>query len=423
MLKSDYVITSESGIGYAVIDMISTGTGQGDVYRVSHDGKVYAMKILHEADSNNVEQIRRQMQRGKVCDELVTPIDIIDDGKNVGYIMEYITENYLPGSILFNGVQDKDGKTELPFSIKIAALYNISKILSYLFGADLAVTDVKFDNCKVDPTNGDVKIFDTDTVIRSENGESVVEGTLGFMPPLTMLGKEKPDKYNDCFALGVMIFMTLLGSHPLMGRLADKIDDMDIETYLFAKRPVYVWHPTNDSNRPDEDNILTAQKLMKYPGAFIKAMESTFVDGLYRKEKRTTPAKWCEVLTEIYAESYCCEECGEEQFFSDDSTECCYCGSKLKKPLCIKGDRGVPMFLGNTVSEQDLWGGGGSKKPLLKIVATPYSGKYGLLCQNETVWLEFDDNQVVEFQKGKVFPIFLNGTYKIGTKKFTVTEE
>ncbi len=423
MLKNDEVLTSESGKQYTVADRISSGTGQGDVYRVFLGDQVFAMKIFHDDDSDYIGQIHRQMQRGKVCDELVTPIDVINDGKNLGYIMEYITEDYLPGSILYNGIQSEDGKEELPFAVKITALYNISKILSYLFSADLAITDVKFDNCMVNPNNGDVKIFDTDTVIRSENGKSFVEGTLGFMPPLTMLGKESPDKYNDCFALAVMIFMTLMGSHPLMGRMADKIQTEDPETYLFAKRPVYVWHPVNDSNRPDEDNEQTTSKLMKYPEVFIRAMEKTFVDGLYRKEKRTTPSEWCDVLDEVYSSSYCCFECGEEHFFGDGIDLCTYCGSPLKKPLFIMGDRRTPMFLGNILTESDLWQGSSSKKPLLKIVGTDYNGKYGLLCQNEGVILEFDDGEAVEFPKGKVIPLFTQGSYKIGTKSFMIREE
>lgn len=422
MLEKDYIITSESGKQYRVIERISSGTGQGDVYRVCLGDDVFAMKIFHDADSDYPEQIHRQMLRGKVCDALVTPIDVINDGKYVGYIMEYITDNYLPGSILYNGMQKDNGKEELPFSIKIAALYNISEILSYLFRADLAIIDVKFDNCKVDPENGNVKIFDTDTLIRSENGKSFVEGTLGFMPPLTMLGREKPDKYNDCFALAVMIFMTLMGSHPLMGKMAENSDEEDIEEYLFAKRPVYVWHPTNDSNRPCEENIATAEKLMKYPEAFINAMENTFVDGLYRKQKRTTPSQWCEILENVYSSSYCCKECGEEQFFTDDSEECSYCGSKLKKPLMIKGDRAVPMFLGNVLREGDLWEGADKRKAFLKIVPTSYGGKYGFICQNDEVELEFEDKEVVKFPKGRIIPMFTNGVYKIKNKNFIITE-
>ena len=423
MLLKDMILLSETNKEYKIVSLVSSGTGQGDIYKVNCDGQEYALKLFYDGESDLMrQQIQVLMKRGKACPEYVHPLDIVSVDGRLGYIMEYIPDTYLSGSVLYNGVDNNGYREELPFHIKLSVLHSLSEALSILYNANLAMMDLKFDNLKINPDNWSIKILDTDTVVSSKDGKSLIEGTVGFMPPLTMKREEIPTKYNDSYALAVIIFMSLLGSHPLMGQMGDVPQTCDIETYLFSENPIYVWHPTDKRNRPTFDTQVTENKLLKYPKAFLDAMEKTFVDGLYQKEKRTSPTEWCEILKKVYDSSYCCMECGEEQFFDNNKHYCDSCDAKLVKPLLIVGDRSVPIFMGSVVSSCDLWSSSVAQDSFITIANTRYKGKAGLLVKGDAIKLMLSDNQVVEFSKGKVVPLFTNATYEYHNKKFIIQE-
>lgn len=424
MLLKDTVLVSETNQEYRISSLISSDTGQGDIYKVLGDDREYALKLFYAGESEWMrQQIRVLMKRGKACPAYVHPLDILSVDGRLGYIMEYIPDTYLSGSVLYNGV-DRDGyREELPFHIKLSVLHSLSEALSILYHANLAMMDLKFDNLKIDPTDWTIKILDTDTIVSSDDDRSLIEGTVGFMPPLTMRREETPTKYNDSYALAVIIFMTLLGSHPLMGQMGEMPQNCDIETYLFAENPIYIWHPTDERNRPAADGFMTESKLRKYPKAFLNAMEKTFVDGLYQKEKRTTPNEWCDILEKVYESSYCCLACGEEQFLACGDTRICdSCGSELVRPLLIVGEKSLPLFFGSVISSRDLWNSSASGEPFVTVSAAGYKGKAGLLAQADPIKLMLSDDQVITFSKGKVVPLFMNATYEYHNKKFIIQE-
>lgn len=425
MLKKGTAIVSDTNQEYVVISLVSEGTGQGDIYRVISNGTDYALKLFYEGNEEVLkEQIRVLMKRGHPDSVFVHPIDIVSLEGRVGYVMEYISEEYLSGSVLCNGIERDGHREELPFHVKLSVLSNLAEAVSILYNANLAMMDLKFDNIKIHPETWAVKVLDTDTVVGSDRGQAFIEGTIGFMPPLTMRGEEQPSKYNDSFALAIIIFMTLFGSHPFMGQMAEKSYDGNLETHLFAEDPIYVWHPEDARNRPSLDNIHTERKLLKYPSSFAKALETTFVDGLYDKEKRTSPECWCALLRELYEQSYCCRVCGEEHFLNQEKTSICdACDEVLVKPLLLRADKSFPLFFESVICENNLWQFATSDEPFAKIVHTRYKGKMGLLMLRESVFLVLHDGRIVEFKKGKVVPLFLNATYRYQNKEFFIQED
>ena len=423
MQDRDFVITSDTGRQYRVCELISTGTGQGDVYRVQEGDTVYALKLFHGEDHRALRrQIEILLRRGRACPAFVHPLDIVCHEGRVGYVMEFVPDRFLSGNTLYNGVEQEGCFCELPFNVRLSVLYNIAEALAVSYEANLAMMDLKFDNLKFDPDTCEVRIIDTDTIVCSENGKGLIEGTVGFMPPLTMQRLERPDKHNDAFALGVMIFMSLIGAHPLMGSAENNARDCDIETYLLAEHPVYIWHPFDKSNRPTPEQARAACKLGRYPGYFLQAMERTFVEGLYDGEKRTSPTDWCEILQRLYRDSFCCCECGEEQFLSSSQSCCDNCGSPLIRPLLLQADHTVPLFFGATVTRADLWQGGDHKRALLRVAATPYRGKCGLLVEGDGCLLHLVSGKTVRFERGQVMPLFLNATYETENKRFIIKE-
>lgn len=412
-------ITAESGRSYRILELISDNTGQGDVYLVQREGVFYAFKLFHTGDR---ERLSRQMEallrRGQACAAYVHPTDVVRTEERLGYIMEYIPPSFLPGSVLYNGIDNNGVREKLPFHTRLAALYALSRAVAVLYNADLAMTDLKFDNLKVCPENGEIRIIDTDTVVSSSD-DGLIEGTVGFMPPLTMAKKEHPTRANDAYALGVILFMTLFGSHPLMGRAGETDHGSDGENYLLAEHPVYVFHPTDDSNRPISAE--TEAKGAKYPKEFMAAMENTFVKGLYHGRFRTDPGEWCKLLLSLYQNSFCCRECGEEYFFGGLLPDTCgVCGAPLQVPCLLVGEKAVPMFYGETISQRDLWPNGGTENDRLKVTSTRYHGKYGILSESAPLRLCLSDGTRADYPKGKVAPLFMGGCYEWKERTFTV---
>ena len=155
MLLKDTVIVSESNQEYIIMSLISSGTGQGDIYKVSCEGQEYALKLFYARESDLMrQQIQVLMKRGKACPEYVHPLDILSIEGRLGYIMEYIPDTYLSGSILYNGVERDGYREELPFHLKLSVLHSLAEALSVLYNANLAMMDLKFDNLKSIPMIG-----------------------------------------------------------------------------------------------------------------------------------------------------------------------------------------------------------------------------------------------------------------------------
>lgn len=416
--------TGENGNTYIIEKTISIATGQGDIYLVHNERKEkYAFKLFHKG---NVKKLRSQIEtlikRGQATDAYVVPIEIVEIDGRLGYIMEYIGKEYLPAAALFNGVEEDGRMVSLDWSDRVALLYEIVNALCILNNANLGIMDVKFDNIKIDLDNLKVKILDTDTIVYTED-KSIVLGTTGFMPPLTMIGKEKPNKYNDVYAIAVLIFMTLIGVHPLEGARRDKKCNENIDTYLFGTHPLYIFHPYDNSNRPiPQDNYgrnqqIAIDKMEKYPEYFRQAMEQTFVAGLYDGKKRVTMEEWKEILERLYGDGYICENCGEEYFFENTFNECKACGKGLQKPIFLQSDKNIPLFNGLTVFADELFATDNHYE-VFKVVVTKYDKRYGLenRTRNNAV-LRLSNGEERTFSRGEVFPIFLDSEIEVENKK------
>lgn len=243
------------------------------------------------------------------------------------------------------------------------------------------------------------------------------------MPPATMTGREKPKVGNDIYAVAVLIFMTLIGAHPLDGKRRNQQCNENIENYLFGTHPVYLFHPTDSSNRPipadgnGRNQQCVIDKMRRYPAYFRAAMNKTFVDGLFDDNQRTSMTKWGEILERLYNDSFICENCGEEYYMDTTDKTCKVCGEILQKPIYVQSERNIPLFNGITIYSDDLWNTS-SHYEVFKVVPTKFDGRFGMenLLQ-ETAVLKLSDGQQREFSRGEVFPIFLDSEIQIENHK------
>lgn len=414
----------KDGNDYTVDEVISVGTGQGDIYRVHNQRKEkFALKLFHTGNKKKLlAQIEKLIKRGQACEAFVMPIELVEVDGRIGYIMEYIGSEFISAAALFNGIEMDGRMVNLTWHEKIMLLAQIVDALIVLNDASLGIYDVKFDNLKIDLTNLRVKILDTDTIVYTKD-KSVVVGTVGFMPPLTHIGKEKPNEYNDVYAVAVLIYMTLLGAHPLDGKRRNCPCNENIDTYLFGTHPVYMFHPTDASNRPipkdgfGRNQQQVIDKMRRYPAYFRKAMNATFVDGLYDGTKRTTLHDWLDILEQLYNDSFVCENCGEEYFLDGTEKVCGICGKEIAKPIFMECEKRIPLFNGLTIYCDDLWAIT-SHYEVFRVVETRYDGRYGL--ENltyEQALLRLVDGKERRVDHGAQIPIFMDSEVEIENHK------
>ena len=424
------VFAENSNKTFIVDSLLHAGSGQGDIYKVHSDKDVYAMKLFH---TGNPKAIRRQIEnlqrRGVASSAFVHPLYVVTVEDCVGYVMEFINDGpkgqYVDASILFNGREHSIGngntvRVELPFNEKLEILYNIADAVRILFEADIALMDLKFENIKVNKRDFSVKILDTDTAVGRES-KPIVSGTIGFMPPLTMRGDEVPGIYNDAYSLAVMIYMTLIGGHPLRGKRYDEPCSGNIDNYIFATNPVYVFNRNDASNRPIDTEKRVIERMKKYPKYFADAMHRTFVDGLFDGTKRVEPREWQDILTKLYGDHFLCPNCGEEYFFGTNAKSCHVCGTPINPPIklvCEKGgSAGVHLFNGMEVYTGDLWDDPNGYA-IFKVVVSDYDKKYGLRCLGgQSVQIELKNGQTKTFERDDIIPIFMDSVLKVGKYK------
>ncbi|HIS36259.1 TPA: serine/threonine protein kinase [Candidatus Scatousia excrementigallinarum] len=414
------VVHGQNGNTYKIIKLISQGTGQGDIYKVINARKeVFAFKLFHSGTKDfNQRLIERLMRRGQVCEAFVTPLDIVEVDDRIGYIMEYIGLEYVSAAVLCNGIEKNGIIVNLPWGLKLALLARIVESFIILSNANLGIIDIKFDNIKLDLNNCQIKILDTDTIIHV-NDKASVRGTVSFMPPDVMTKRKAPDKDNDSFAIPTIIFMSLYGSHPLDGKRRLLPCNENIDMYLFGTHPVYVFNPTDSSNRPlpqDEfgrNQQQTIDKHKKYPDYLKKAMEAVFVDGLYDSRKRPSMSDWLDILERLYNDSFVCENCGEEHFLDTKDKICGVCKQELLKPIFIQSDKAVPLFNGMTIYSDDIWATTAHYE-VFKVVPTKYDGRMGLqLMILDRANLKLAGGDVKTFVNGEAIPIFLDSEIEI----------
>lgn len=416
LLKGE-TLRGKSGELYRVESLISNGTGQGDIYRVRSSRKeVFAVKLFHTGDrKKNLKQIARLMKRGQACRVFVTPIDVVEHDGRVGYVMEYVGKEYISAAALFNGIEENGKIVNMGWTEKLIFLGQIVESFWILNRAGLGVMDIKFDNIRINLCDQSIKILDTDTIVY-RGDETMVLGTVGFMPPDTQTRKEAPNQYNDAYSIAVLVFMTLFGMHPLDGKRREQPCNENIDAYLFGTHPVYVFHPTDASNRPIAKDAFgmnqqsAIDKYKRYPDYLKEAMKKTFVDGLHNGEKRTSIEEWNEILERLFGDSFICENCGEEFFFHNADKVCPVCRAELQKPVFLQSEQGksVALFNGMKLYSDELFPTNGSYE-VFRVVETIYDRRFGLEnLLHEPVYLELPDGTVREFASGEALPIFLD---------------
>lgn len=339
-LKENTVLSSASGCKYTVIKLLGAG-GQGEVYSVVSGAKNYALKwyFKHTATDEQKAILENLIAKGKPDESFLWPMDLIEQGNGAfGYIMELRPKEYK--SI----VDLMKRKAEPSFYNLCKAAFNLTKGYQKLHSMGYSYRDISFGNVFFNPDNGAVLICDNDNVSVNGKDDSSVYGTPRFMAPEIVMRKAKPSRNTDLFSLSVLLFYMFMLNHPLEGKLEANIKCMDIFAMnrLYGEHPVFIFDPTDKSNRPlagYQDNAIIYWDL--YPKTLKNLFTQAFTTGIDAPARRVTENKWLETFANMMSEIIICPNCGAEVFLDEAKEEsgvahtCWNCQQNVIVPVSI----------------------------------------------------------------------------------------
>ena len=224
------------------------------------------------------------------------------------------------------------GKTTFPSKeIQIQTLMNLAKAIDALHSRGLCYQDLNDGSVMFDCQNGRILLCDNDNIapcginIPFDSEGHCVQGKLKYMAPEVASKILKPDEYSDRFSLAILIFMVLLHAHPFDGvkRLAGPLT-VEVQEKIYGKESIFIFHPTNDTNRPDPKIDVNAVK--SWPtipdfiqDLFIKAFTSgmpepkkTFDKLQSERQERPSAKEWYNALRmwfEKVNDTQCVSDC------------------------------------------------------------------------------------------------------------------
>lgn len=321
-----------------ILGKIGSG-GQGGVYKVSYNGREYALKWYGKM--KNPEGFRRNLldniNDGVTSECFLWPkyATTVVDG-SFGYLMELKPQSFSA----FPDILNAKARFADLYAIVNAAI-NICCAFRELHNCGKSYQDMNDGGFFVDTATGDVLICDCDNT--APYGENLgIAGKPGYMAPEIVRGEQKPNKETDRYSLAVILFKLLLRGDPLEGKkvLRSVCLTEAAERKHYGFEPVFVYDPDNDTNRPVRG---VHNNILKFWGVFPEYIRSAFIRsftvGLSQPSERVLEKDWLALLTRLRGDIITCS-CGRQNFLTamlgaDDSFHCS-CGLSFPAPLVLK---------------------------------------------------------------------------------------
>lgn len=353
-LKKNQTLKLSDGRTITVTDKLGEG-GQGIVYRVRYDtGEERALKwffIGYLKDPLNFyRHLADNIKRGSPSEAFLWPEQLTEyiDGETFGYTMKIFPKGYESFSrYLLAKSQFKNVAAMVDAALNIVAAFKALHNKGYNY------QDLNDGNFSIDPNNGKVLICDNDNVM----GHGEYSGVLGkarYMAPEVVCGEKKPDKFTDRFSLAVILFMLLIGNHPLEGsRTNYPALTNKYEKIIYGTKPLFIFDEKDSSNEPHPLLHQNALKLWGFFPSFIQAAfrQSFSQESLLESKDRLLEQAWFNILMRLKSSLVRCPYCGEEMFLeSDRATVCQSCKRTVKAVGYLQFDKRagqdvtVPIF-------------------------------------------------------------------------------
>lgn len=333
-------IRTASGGELEIVQKLGEG-GQGVVYKVNYAGRQLALKWYFGNKLNNADKFYRNIQnnikQGAPTSAFLWPLEITEyfEG-SFGYLMELRPSEYKDFSLFL--------LAKVHFA-NIEAIINTALCITNgfreLHNKGYSYQDLNDGNFFVNPKSGDVLICDNDNV--APYGENLgIAGKCRYMAPEVVMGKKRPDSHTDRFSLAVVLYMLLFLNHPLEGkRTMCPCLTEELERKFYGSDPVFVWDPSNDTNRPVRGVHTNEIKLWPlYPEFVRKTFEKAFSHEVMvgnDTTHRVIEKEWQEVFTTLRDLTVKCS-CGSETFIdpAQQTCKCINCGKSFERPPILK---------------------------------------------------------------------------------------
>lgn len=315
-LQNGLLIESNGGT-IKILDFIGAG-GQGEVYRVSLSGKEYALKwyFPHIIEPSLIKSINNLVQKGSPNKRFLWPLLTVDKN-GFGYIMDLKPNDY-------RSLQDyMVRKYDMKISLIAKSCYLIADSYDELHAKGLSYKDISLGNIFINPKNGEILIVDNDNVAVNNEDVGSIIGTPDFLAPELASGKSrKPNSDTDRYSLAILLFHLLLIGHPFDGHLMNKIHCLDpaAKKLLYGDKPVFIFDPNNNSNRPDRTIQKNPYLLWPIYPDYIKSLFiKTFTEGIHDPSKRVREKEWINAFIRFNGVIFECPNCGQSELIYDPS--------------------------------------------------------------------------------------------------------
>ena len=392
--------------------------GQGTVYKVSYNGKEYALKWYHTGafkgkESAFYSNLENNIVKGAPTPAFLWPLGITEvQNGSFGYIMEIRPSGYEELTNFFVGSKKQQQVRFKSFNAISTAAINIIQAFRELHNRGYSYQDINNGNFFINPTTGKVLICDNDNV--SPFGTNLgIMGKQRWMAPEIVTMQCDPDKQSDRFSLAVVLFRLLFINHPLEGKYSTPpCMTKDLEKKYYGSEPIFVYDPNDDRNRP----IPGTDKNLKlfwniYPQYIRDLFTRAFSqEVMHKKKPRVLEKEWLDAFFRLRAETGICPYCKNEMFYSADGVnECFECKKQIAKPavLIFKNYR-LPVYTGLKVY---LWHVDSTLEDIESIagevVANPKDPKLlGLRNTSTYTWkVNLPDGSQKALPPGNVVPI------------------
>jgi len=353
ILKLGQIVQTASGLACQVDAFLGSG-GQGEVYRATMGGSQrIAVKWYFAAQATPEQRaaLDTLIKKGAPNARFLWPLELASSAgtPDFGYLMPL-------RELRFKSIVDLMKRRISPsFRALTTAGLDLAHSFLQLHAKGLCYRDISFGNVFFDPNTGDILICDNDNVTVDGTASASVLGTPRFMAPEVVRGEALPSSQTDLFSLAVLLFYMLMVHHPLEGKqeAAIKCFDLPAMTRLYGIAPVFIFDPTDKSNRPVpgyHDNAIAYWPL--YPQFLRDLFTRSFVDGLHDPlHGRVRESEWRAALARLRDVIVYCPRCGVENFYDAGALQgpgqpasCWSCKTAIVLPPRIRIGRQVVML-------------------------------------------------------------------------------
>lgn len=396
-LTQNQCVELANGRTITVINKLGDG-GQGIVYRVRYNdtGEERALKWFFigyiKEPRKFYNRLESNIKSGAPSDAFVWPEQLTGytDGETFGYVMKIFPKGYESFSkYLLTKAHFKNASAMVNAALNIVSAFKSLHLKGYNY------QDLNDGNFSIKSDDGAVLICDNDNVV-GHGYHSGIEGKARYMAPEIVRGEKLPDVDTDRYSLAVILFMLLVGDHPLEGKrtnypvLTNKYDKR-----IFGTEPLFIFDKNDSSNAPHPQIHRNAAKMWKIFPKFVQdAFQQSFSqESLMNGKNRLLENEWFNILVRLKSSIVICPYCGEEMFLESNAASVCpSCKKSLKAagylnfPKRANREVTVPIFKGavlydyhmNSLSED-------FNTEAAVILEKP--GKFGLKNNSNSKWI------------------------------------